>query len=192
MSNLSYSVNPVSLADVKAKLNYFTIAVQDKIVRKAARRFARDEIAAIAPKNGQTLPPYDLKHKVKIFRSGVVWIAVGYRTGRGNFPGEVGGRARRKLYDAEGTGWRSHFTELGFHAWPRGAVFGRSEEQRASLGKGWKRGLRHRGRGIYKRGTRASELTHYMMGPRLLKYLSEELAEQIVRANGNSKGLTAA
>jgi hypothetical protein len=181
MSNaLTFRPNPSDLAKLKAELNQFAIATQDAIVRKAARKFASEEIARLAPRNRATLPPRDAKKKIKIFKSGVVWIAVGYKTGYGNY-GDLGGRARRKAYDLEGTGWRSHFTELGFRSWAKGMRFGRSDEQRASLGKGWKRGLRHRGRGVYHRGTRASELVHYMMAPKLIGYLQDELRSEIAK-----------
>lgn len=197
MSNaLSFNVRPGDLAKIKTELNKFTIAAQDAIVRKAARRFADDEISRLAPKNLATLPPRDAKKKIKIFKSGVVWIAVGYKTGRGNFD-DVAGRARRKAYDLEGTGWRSHFTELGFHTWAKGMYHERldpsfvpvSRQQRTAWrkglirgkGKAWKRGLKHRGRGVYHRGTRASELTHYMMAPKILQYINEVLRVEIER-----------
>jgi hypothetical protein len=195
MSNaLTFRPNPSDLAKLKAELNQFAIATQDAIVRRAARKFAKEEIARLTPGNARTLPPRDAKHKIKIFKSGVVWIAVGYKAGRGDF-GLLQGRVRRKAYDAEGTGWRSHFTELGFHSWAKGMYHERvdpsfvlmTDEQRKAQrkgfakgrGKGWKRGLRHRGRGVYHRGTRASELTHAVMAPRLIGYLQDELRSEI-------------
>lgn len=196
MSNaLSFNVRPGDLAKIKTELNKFTIAAQDAIVRKAARNFANDEIARLAPRN-KDLAPRDAKRKIKIFKSGVVWLAVGYRMGGGDFS-LLQGRVRRKAYDAAGTGWRSHFAELGFHTWAKGMYHERldpafvpgSRQQRTAWrkglirgkGKAWKRGLKHRGRGVYHRGTRASELVHAMMAPKLLQYLNSALRYEIER-----------
>lgn len=151
------TVDRKTAEQLRKALDQFPLAVQDSVVRKALRPFLQKEMSLIRAANGNRLPKKDLKSKIKVFRSGVCWGSTAYRTGKVNV-GDKGGRAKRKAYDAAGTGWRSHFAELGTHAWstllrtPPGA-----------RGLGWKRGLYHRGRGTYLRGTHASELAHRAM-----------------------------
>lgn len=175
---MSWSAKPnlESLADVKAALNQYAIDVQDRITRRALRYFAKDECDRIKAARGAVYlaSSKHLGFRIKFWPSGVVWLGVGDRVIPGTSSatrGEnrsIGGRARRRIYDEEGLGWRTHFGELGFHTWPKG-------RPHDGIGKGWKRKLRHRGMGGYHRGTRASEITHRTFGPRVLEYLVREL-----------------
>lgn len=175
---MSWSARPNlnSIAEVKAALDQYAIDVQDRITKSALRQFARDECKKIKAARGTTYlaSSKHLGFRIKFWPSGIVWLGVGDRT----IPGfssansgsnrNIGGRARRAIYDAEGLGWRTHFGELGFHTYPRGAPHD-------GVGKGWKKGNRHRGRGGYHRGTRASEIVHQTFGPNVLAYLIREL-----------------
>jgi len=152
-------IDPDSERKLRAALDQFPIAVQDAIVRKAMRPFLSKELKSIRAINGNKLPAKDAKAKVKIMPGGVVWGAVAYKTGSGRKPPDKGGRGLRAVYDSWGTGWRSHFTELGTHAWSSALAVPPSAGR---YGKGWKRKLYHRGRGTFIRGTHASEVTARM------------------------------
>lgn len=151
------TVDRKTAEQLRKALDQFPLAVQDSVVRKALRPFLQKEMSLIRAANGDRLPKKDLKSKIKVFRSGVCWGSTAYKTGRANVNG-IGGRAKRKAYDAAGTGWRSHFAELGTHVWSTSL-----RTPPSARGLGWKRGLYHRGRGTYLRGTHASELAHRSM-----------------------------
>lgn len=175
---MSWNAKPnlSSLAQVKAALDEYEIKVQDAITRRALREFAKDECKRIKQARGATYlaSSKHLGFRIKFWPSGVVWLGVGDRIIPGTSSATrgsnaaVGGRARRRIYDEEGLGWRSHFGELGFHTYPR-------DQPHSGTGLGWKRGIRHRGRGGYHRGTRASEIVHQAFGPGVLQYLVREL-----------------
>jgi hypothetical protein len=185
--NLTFKANPEDLVQIKKALDAFEIAVQDKIVRMALRRFNQEEARLVASINRRYLDPSQAKGKAKIFKGGTAWGSVAYPMPAFGTSYEGFGRARRKQYDAAGVGWRSHFTELGFHTWAKGMMHaGRSNDAAAAAlrqtrGKAWKKGLKHRGRGVYHRGTRASELAHKAMTPKLLPYLTDAIHETLVR-----------
>lgn len=158
--NVTASVDRNSERAILKALEQFQLATQDAIVRKGVRKFLTTEKRQIAARNvAAGLPANDVKAKVKLWRSGIAWGAVGYKTSKpkGALPK---GRALRKVYDADGTGWRSHFTELGFHTWAKGMT-----KPSYRSGRGWKRGIRHRGRGNYIKGTHASQIVHAAMAP---------------------------
>lgn len=167
------TVDPKSLQEVRNALDQFEVAVQDRITKSALRRFAKLEMTGISQANGKYLNPKHMAFRVKFWPKGIAWLGVGYRYRPGSFgTGEIGGRKLRDAYDAEGEGWRSHFAELGFHTWSTSLRRPPSAKQ---LGKGWKKRLYHRGRGAFKRGTKASEITHQALSPRLLPYLKAEI-----------------
>lgn len=181
--NLKVSIDPRDLGDIKKALNYFTIAVQDRISKKALRRFADDEISKIRSINSGVLTPSQLTKKIRAFRSGVMWLGVGYYMAPGSVPESAGeGRDRRRYYDSMGVGWRSHFQELGFHSWAKGMPHPGKGLGVSPKGMGWKRKLRHRNRGVYHRGSRASEFVHQAMGPKVLSYLWTEIKYEIDKA----------
>lgn len=187
-ANLKVSVDPRDLGDIKKALNYFTIAVQDRIAKTALRRFANDEIAKIRSINSAVLTPSHLKQKIRVFRSGIIWLGVGYNDPPGSVPKTAGaGRARRRAYDSMGVGWRSHFQELGFHSWAKGMPHPGKQLGQLYRGRGWKRKLRHRGRGTYHRGSRASELVHKLMAPKVLSYLWVEIKFAIDKASSGKR-----
>ena len=163
------TVDRKTAEQLRKALDQFPLAVQDATVRKALRPFLTKEMGLIRAANGNRLPKKDLKSKIKVFRSGVCWGSTAYRTGRANVSG-IGGRAKRSAYDAAGTGWRSHFAELGTHTWSTSL-----RTPPSARGRGWKRGLYHRGRGQYLRGTHASELVHRAMAPMFANMVAIEL-----------------
>lgn len=171
------TVDRKTAEQLRKALDQFPLAVQDATVRKALRPFLTKEMGLIRAANGNRLPKKDLKSKIKVFRSGVCWGSTAYRTGRANVSG-IGGRAKRSAYDAAGTGWRSHFAELGTHAWSTSL-----RSRPSARGLGWKRGLYHRGRGTYLRGTHASELAHRAMTGQFQTMLVEALNIAIDKRN---------
>lgn len=176
------TVDQKTQAQLKAALEQFPLAVQDRIVRNAIRPFLNKEMQQIRALNATKLNPRHLKGKVKIFRSGVAWGSTAYRTGKVS-TGQATGRARRELYDLEGVGWRSHFTELGTHTWS--SALRRPPRAR---GLGWKRGLYHRNRGNYLRGTHASEIVHRAMAPLFAGMLRDALNLAIQKRNAGVGG----
>ena len=176
---LTIRVNPDDERKVRMALEQFSIVVQDRIVKNALRQFARHEAKLIAATQTQYLNPKHMAYRAKLWPSGIAWCGVGYRLP----PGTAGadqytGRAKRAFYDSQGVGWRSHFTELGFHTYPTG---GRTRD---TGGRGWKRGLRHRGMGGYVRGTGASRRMHQAFGPRVREFLAREISfvrEQMIK-----------
>lgn len=171
------TVDRKTAEQLRKALDQFPLAVQDATVRKALRPFLTKEMGLIRAANGNRLPKKDLKSKIKVFRSGVCWGSTAYRTGRANVNG-IAGRAKRNAYDAAGTGWRSHFAELGTHAWSTSL-----RSPPSARGLGWKRGLYHRGRGTYLRGTHASELAHRAMTGQFQIMLVEALNIAIDKRN---------
>ena len=169
-------IDPGSERRLRAALDQFPISVQDAIVRKAMRPFLAKELKIIRSLNGDRLPSKDAKAKVKVMRGGVVWGAAAYKTGTGRKPPESGGRALRDVYDSWGTGWRSHFTELGTHAWSSTL---RIPPAAGRFGRGWKRKLYHRGRGTLIRGTHASEIAARMMAPEFRPMVIKAVNEAI-------------
>lgn len=170
--SVTTSVDKDTERKLRQALEQFPIAVQDAMVRKAIRKFLNAEMKQIRALNGSKLNPSHLKAKVKLFRSGVSWGATAYKMSRPNHAAKngVGGRALRTVYDAGGVGWRSHFAELGTHTWSKAL-----RTPPSARGLGWKRGLYHRGRGQYLRGTHASELVHRAMAPMFANMVATEL-----------------
>jgi len=169
--DFSYKPNTRDLFEIKDALNEFTIKVQDRITKSALRQFALDECARIRAIRGAGFAASSkhLTYRVKFWPSGIVWLGVGDRTIPG-FSSAAGlsGRAKRKAYDSEGLGWRTHFEELGFHSWD-------PSWPKVGQGRGWKRGQRHRGRGMYHRGSNASLIAHQSMSPMVVQYLIREI-----------------
>lgn len=176
-SALTARLDKLSQAELRAALETLPLEVQDKVAKSALRQFARYEMPKIASMNGRWLNPKHLAYRQKNWPSGIAWVGVGYRLPGGmiNFQGK--GRARRAEYDNLGVGWRSHFTELGFHTWPKGI-----EPPERGRGRGWKKGLRHRGVGGYHRGTKASEIVHNASSLALLSFLKREVQFFIEKA----------
>ena len=161
---------------LRIALEQFPLAVQDSIVREGMRPFLGKELSMIRALNAGKLPPNQAKSKVKAFKGGVLWGSVAYKTAKpSDSTKELAGRAKRAAYDSDGVGWRSHFTELGTHAWS-------STLRRPPLarGKGWKRGLYHRGRGKFIRGTFASEITARAMTPVFFKSMSDAVRHAVL------------
>lgn len=170
---LSAKANTRDFLEIREALNGFAIKVQDRIAKQALRNFAKNESARIRALRGSSFlsSSKHLSYKVKVWPSGIVWLGVGDRTIPGFSSAAIAsatGRAKRAMYDAEGLGWRTHFNELGFHTWD-------PSWPKVGTGRGWKRGHRHRGRGMYHRGTRASEIAHQTMAPMVLPYLVREI-----------------
>jgi hypothetical protein len=172
LADIKVEVDPRKAAELRQYLNTFGIEVQDRIIKYALRQYAKDQMAVAASLTPQ--PWYaskkHLAYRVKFWPSGIAWCGVGYRTIPGIFNFDGIGRTRRLMYDLHGTGWRTHFMELGFHTWGAGL-----QKPPGARGKGWKRGLYHRGRGIYKRGKAVSLMTAQATSHKVYPYLMREI-----------------
>lgn len=178
-AELKATVDPESTRRIKSALEQFPLAVQDRLISIAFKKFFKQEKRLIAPMNN--LPAKDLRAKCKIYGNSTVWGAVSYRTSRvKDSPMKPSGRALRQAYDANGTGWRSHFEEVGTHTWSSTLRIPPMSKQ---LGRGWKRGLYHRGRGKYLRGTNASVFAHRIMAPQFRTFVIEAIDDAVKTAN---------
>jgi hypothetical protein len=168
---ITVSLDKKSLEEVTAALREFSAELQDRITKSALRSFAKLQMAGIRAGNAGNLNPKHLAYRVKFWPSGIAWLGVGYRQPPGFINYAGAGRSRRTAYDAAGVGWRSHFTELGYHTWGGGL-----QRPPGRKGFGWKKGLYHRGRGVAHRGTLSSVITAQATSPMLLPFLRRELA----------------
>jgi hypothetical protein len=177
MISATASINPQSAEQLRKALGQFATKVQDRIARTAVRKFNNDVIKAARARTPHATGASvaSLTGKVKVF-NGTVWGAVGYRGGWVKNTSQLGGRALHKSYDAAGVGWRSHFTEAGYHSWPKG-----KENRNAgkNLGRAWKRRQYFRGTGTYHRGTMATILAQQALQEKLIPYLHEAIVREM-------------
>lgn len=171
MNSITATVSPASLERVRNAIDEFSIKTQDGIVKTALRNYSKQvaRLTRAMTPSATGVSDKSLHYKVKMHPSGVAWSAVGFKQGTKPIPkGTKSGRNLRRVYDSFGSGWRSHFTELGFHSYPigRDTPWG---------GKGWKRGQYHRGQGQYHIGTKASIRAQEILGPTLLRHLQVEI-----------------
>jgi hypothetical protein len=191
--NLTFRPDPGDLKAISAALDEFEKKVKIRIAKNALRQFAREEMALISQRNDRYLNPKHMAYRIKFWPKGVIWLGVGYRDPpvkiKGKFYSDYGGsgRARRKSYDEMGVGWRSHFAELGWHSWAKGMTHPGTGARTIELGRAWKRGLRHRGRGKYHIGTGASRIVHQAFGPKVLPYLAREVEFEISKMSKGRK-----
>lgn len=177
MISATVSVNRQSADSLRKALGQFAIKVQDRIARTAVRKFNNDVIKAARARtpHGTGASVASLAGKVKVF-NGTVWGAVGYRGGSFRNSTQLGGRALHRAYDAAGTGWRSHFTEAGYHGWPKGRI---NRNAGMKLGRGWKKRQYYRGTGTYHRGTKATILAQQALESKLIPYLYEAILREM-------------
>jgi hypothetical protein len=193
--NLTFRPDPGDLKAISAALDEFEKKVKIRIAKNALRQFAREEMSLISQQNSKWLNPKHMAYRVRYWPSGIIWLGVGYRDPAIKIKGKFysnyagSGRARRKAYDAEGVGWRSHFAELGWHSWSKGMTHPGTGSGSGLIqrGRGWKKGLRHRGRGTYHIGTGASRIVHQAFGPKVLPYLAREVEFEISKISKGRK-----
>jgi hypothetical protein len=182
-ATLEFRPNPQDIIRIQNALGQFEVKVQDQIARKALRAYAKDVIRAARAhtpiRNGYTVT--SLASKVKAWPNGMAWAAINYKgLGRKQSSATGAGRLRRKQYDAEGVGWRTHFTELGFHSWPKTRINLRRGVEGGG-GKGWKKGQYHRGSGQYHRGTMATVIAQTAMTGRLIPHLQAAIRDAMIQ-----------
>lgn len=168
---LTATLDGASFKRVKTWLLMFPLEVQDRLVKNALRYYAKDVMymaAGMTPRR-QGFSRLGWSYRVKAWPSGIVWVGIGERIQPGKSSATARGRMRRMQYDSEGVGWRTHFTELGFHSWPKG------RPHYGGFGRGWKRGFYHRGQGGKKAGTRASIIAQQALSAKVIPYLLQEL-----------------
>jgi hypothetical protein len=146
---LKLTVDPISARALRSALEQVPLDLQDKAAGKAMRRFGRVVIAQARPSMRSATVRRGLVAKVKRYKL-VTWLGIGTRMNRLPQKTQSGSRAKREAYDAYTPGWRSHWEELGWHTWSKGW-----QRARRGLGRAWKRGLRHRGRGVFHHGSLA-------------------------------------
>lgn len=154
------------------------VVIQDRILKVSIKRFNDDVIrsaTALTPlASGASRRALD--QKAKNF-NGILWAAVGYRT-LGKKSTSDGDRSKHAQWDGAGAGWRSHFTEAGYHSWPAGRE---NRNKGKNLGRAWKRGQNHRGVGLYHRGTFATMRAQAANAPKLMQYIWAAITEATTR-----------
>lgn len=177
MISASASINQQSADRLQKALGQFAVKVQDRIARTAVRKFNNDVIKAARARTPHATGASvaSLEGKVKVY-NGTVWGAVGYRGGWIKNATQLGGRALHRSYDSAGTGWRSHFTEAGYHSWPKGKI---NRNAARGFGRGWKKRQYFRGTGTYHRGTMATILAQQALESKLVPYLEEAILREM-------------
>jgi hypothetical protein len=170
---MSLQIDPASARALSDALGKLAVQIQDKVCRNAIRKFNKDVMSATASAtpSASGASRQGVTQKVKLF-DGIAWGSVGFKASGRKSQSVEGGRARHRDYDSEGVGWRTHFTELGYHSWPKGR-----KAPKQGLGRGWKKGVKHRGQGQYHAGTFASIRAQRVLAPKLLAYLNAEIAK---------------
>ncbi len=172
---MTAQIDPASAKALSEALGKLAVEIQDKVCRNAIRKFNKDvmsaTVAATPSKSGASR--LGVTQKIKMF-DGIAWGSVGFKASGRKSQSIEGGRARHRDYDTEGVGWRTHFTELGYHSWPKGR-----RAPKPGLGRGWKKGVKHRGQGGYHAGTFASLRAQRVLAPKLVAYLNAEIAKVI-------------
>lgn len=178
---VSAKLDNASMLQVRHALEQFPLAVQDRVMRRALwqynTRIAKATKGLRASRTGRLRRATSVK--IKNYK-GVCWGSVAARTGLPkDTPIPPSGKARRAIYDMN-AGWREHFTEIGWHSWPKGLKFP------GVKGRGWKKGKYHRGRGQYHRGSLALLTMAQVFQPRLLPLLVDSLKQAIVNYRGRA------
>jgi len=148
---LNITIDRASAQSLKHALEKLPLELQDKAARKALNKYGKVAVAAAKPSIEWRTVERGMRAKVKKYK-GVMWVAIAAALN----PAQVkkldtlGGRARRRSYDQFSPGWRQHWEDLGFHTWQKGW-----QRVRRAAGRGWKKGLKHRGRGVFHQGSNA-------------------------------------
>lgn len=175
--NFTARPNPADQAAIKRALEAMPLEVQDRAMKGALRRFGNQVkrgAASLTPVNTGDLRR-DLSVKVKAYGT-TAWSAVGHKLRRVAPGVSPKGRALRRAY---GGGWRSHFTEYGFHQWSPGW-----SRRNPRGGRGWRKGQYHRGRGVLLRGRPALTTSFKAQAPSFALQLRDDLSAQIREMNG--------
>ena len=113
---MAVQVDPRSLAEVSAMLQDLDPKLRKQIAGKALRTWGREVRKAartFAWKNAERTKK-QLTVKVKSYKR-AIWAGVGVKTEKVKTP--PSSRLGRK---SPFVGWKSHFMEVGWHAWPKG------------------------------------------------------------------------
>jgi len=147
---LNINLDQKSARALRSALNKVPLELQEKAGKKALRTFGGRVTRIARPRIDWRKTAKSLKSKIKKYKD-TLWLGVGSKISAAPVStAATGGRARRRAYDEFSPGWRSHWEELGFHTWQKGW-----QRTRRSAGRGWKKGLKHRGRGVFHRGSKA-------------------------------------
>lgn len=174
---LNITVDPASARALRSALERVPLDMQNQAAAKAMRRFGRLVVARARPGMRSAVVRRGLTAKVKRYRL-LTWLGVGTRMNRMPQKTLSGSRAKREAYDQYTPGWRSHWEELGWHTWAKGW-----QRVRRGLGRAWKRGLRHRGRGVFHRGSRALGNAATSMAPQFRSIAEDEISRYIRSLN---------
>lgn len=183
---LEIKVDRKSQRALSRSLNRVPLELQEKAGKKALRTFAGRITRRARPAIEWRKTAASLKTKVKKYRKTVLWVIVGSRVldskkNKERPFGSLRGRALREAYDNLSPGWRSHWEELGFHSWQRGWPV-----PKRGLGRGWKQGLKHRGRGIFHRGSKALSNAYKTVAPQYMKIMVDAIDKYLKKTSARA------
>lgn len=169
--------NPESERAIIGMLEKLPLDVQQRVTKKSLQRWGKTVISAAAARTVVKTGAVRRSLRVKAKAYGATaWAAVGHRMGgKVSEDSKPTGRALRKVYDQQ-AGWRAHFTEFGFHQWDP-AWTGRTEGQ-----GGWRRGKRHRGRGVFIKGRPALVPAFKATAGLFVQYLADDINKAVEAA----------
>lgn len=166
---LNIKVDRANAMALRSALERVPLELQDKAAGKAMRRFGKIVIAKARPSIRSSTVKRGLTAKVKKYKM-LTWLGVGTKMTRLPQKTQSGSRAKRESYDTYTPGWRSHWEELGWHSWAKGW-----QRARRGLGRAWKRGLKHRGRGVFHSGSKALTISATTSAVQFRAIVAEEV-----------------
>lgn len=183
---LTISVDSRSRGALRKALNRVPLDLQEKAGKKALRTFGGRITRRARPSIEWRKTAASLATKIKKYRKTVLWMVVGSKVidskkNKTRPFGNLRGRALRDAYDSLSPGWRSHWEELGFHAWQKGW-----QVPKRNLGRGWKQGLRHRGRGVFHRGSKALSNAYKMVAPQYMKIMTDAIDKYLKKTRAKA------
>lgn len=183
---LAINIDPKSRTALRRALNKVPLDLQEKAGKKALRTFAGRITRRARPSIEWRRTAASLKSKIRKYRKTVLWLVIGStvfdsKKNKNRPFGNNTGRALRRAYDSFSPGWRSHWEELGFHTWQRGWPV-----PKRGLGRRWKSGLKHRGRGTFVRGSKALQGAYKLVGPQYFKIMSDAIDKYLKKTRARA------
>ena len=114
---ITATVDKASLAKVTRQLESVDKKVRDKVAKKALRDWGKQvrRVTKAAAWKRAERTKKQITFKVKVYKR-AIWAGVGVKTERIR----KGQKAERPGRYSAYVGWKAHFMEVGWHAWPKG------------------------------------------------------------------------
>jgi hypothetical protein len=114
---IAFSIDRQSLATTTRALQALEPKVRKKVAAKALRKWGQGvrKVAKQAAWRNAERTKRQLTYKIRPYKRSV-WCGVGVKTDRVRNPNQRGNIGRKSPF----VGWKSHFMEVGWHAFPKG------------------------------------------------------------------------